>query len=259
MKRFVFVFLAFLFLLLSVSVSAHPGRTDEDGGHYDQSTGEYHWHHGYEAHQHYDIDGDGVLDCPLEYNLSGDTVIKRNNVFWEVVKYPTGAVAVAIVILIFILFFKKGECDSDEFLNLIEQKLYSMESTKELASAAFIVFMIPVIGLSVMFEIACLLFIKTLPDSIMGFFASVAIVLIFSFVLIILLIGWFAERTKGSVCYILFELTVYFVLAAIACYIYIESNIKNNMMPIYCISIFYLFYFLIRGCDAISTIKERCK
>ncbi len=33
-------------------VSAHPGRTDSAGGHYDRSMGEYHYHHGYPAHQH---------------------------------------------------------------------------------------------------------------------------------------------------------------------------------------------------------------
>jgi hypothetical protein len=39
---------------------AHPGKTDKNGGHTDKSTGEYHYHHGYEAHQH---DGDV---CPLD-------------------------------------------------------------------------------------------------------------------------------------------------------------------------------------------------
>lgn len=31
---------------------AHPGNTDEFGGHYDLSTGDYHYHHGFEAHYH---------------------------------------------------------------------------------------------------------------------------------------------------------------------------------------------------------------
>ena len=35
-----------------VAVFAHPGKTDSDGGHFDRSTGEYHYHHGYPAHQH---------------------------------------------------------------------------------------------------------------------------------------------------------------------------------------------------------------
>lgn len=43
---------AILCVLFCLSVSAHSGRTDSRGGHYDRSTGEYHYHHGYSAHQH---------------------------------------------------------------------------------------------------------------------------------------------------------------------------------------------------------------
>lgn len=43
---------------------AHPGRTDSSGGHYNRSTGEYHYHHGNPAHQHTDKNGDGILECP---------------------------------------------------------------------------------------------------------------------------------------------------------------------------------------------------
>ena len=50
-----------LLLLLSVPVSAHSGKTDASGGHYDSSTGEYHYHHGYPAHQH--TNG----KCPYDY------------------------------------------------------------------------------------------------------------------------------------------------------------------------------------------------
>lgn len=57
--------IAFLITIaLSISVSAHSGRTDANGGHTDSSTGEYHYHHGYPAHDHWDIDGDGDIDCP---------------------------------------------------------------------------------------------------------------------------------------------------------------------------------------------------
>lgn len=58
-----------LLLVLSAAPSAlaHPGRTDANGGHTDHSTGEYHYHHGYPAHQHYDIDGDGKPDCPYDF------------------------------------------------------------------------------------------------------------------------------------------------------------------------------------------------
>lgn len=55
-------------LLLNFFVSAHSGKTDSNGGHYDHSTGEYHYHHGYPAHSHYDVDGDGRKDCPYKFD-----------------------------------------------------------------------------------------------------------------------------------------------------------------------------------------------
>lgn len=67
-KRFVLLFIILLCLAIPCVAFAHPGRTDGDGGHTDHSTGEYHYHHGYPAHQHYDIDGDGRKDCPYEFD-----------------------------------------------------------------------------------------------------------------------------------------------------------------------------------------------
>lgn len=62
MKRRLFV-LFFIALICLPSVGlAHPGKTDENGGHYDYETGEYHYHHGYPAHQH----ENGV--CPYDYD-----------------------------------------------------------------------------------------------------------------------------------------------------------------------------------------------
>lgn len=52
MKRVVCAVLAALLLLLPLTALAHNGRTDSNGGHHDRSTGEYHYHHGYPAHQH---------------------------------------------------------------------------------------------------------------------------------------------------------------------------------------------------------------
>lgn len=67
MKRILIPILLFLLLMKVPFASAHPGRTDSSGGHMDKSTGEYHYHHGYSAHQHYDMDGDGKKDCPYEF------------------------------------------------------------------------------------------------------------------------------------------------------------------------------------------------
>ena len=62
------ILISFLLALFIISVSyAHPGRTDANGGHYDNSTGEYHYHHGYPAHQH----PNGV--CPYSYNTDSST------------------------------------------------------------------------------------------------------------------------------------------------------------------------------------------
>lgn len=63
--------LLFIVIALPLTVFAHPGKTDNQGGHTDHSTGEYHYHHGYSAHQHYDMDGDGKVDCP--YNFKDKT------------------------------------------------------------------------------------------------------------------------------------------------------------------------------------------
>lgn len=47
---------------LSIGVHGHGGKTDGSGGHYDRSTGEYHFHHGYSAHQH--TNG----ECPYDFD-----------------------------------------------------------------------------------------------------------------------------------------------------------------------------------------------
>lgn len=69
MKKFLLCMTTlFILPLLCMPASAHPGKTDENGGHYDQETGEYHYHHGYPAHAHYDMDGDGYVDCPYDFD-----------------------------------------------------------------------------------------------------------------------------------------------------------------------------------------------
>lgn len=51
-----------LVLALSSTAGAHSGGTDSQGGHRNRSTGEYHYHHGYPAHQH--TGG----ECPYDYD-----------------------------------------------------------------------------------------------------------------------------------------------------------------------------------------------
>jgi gamma-glutamylcyclotransferase (GGCT)/AIG2-like uncharacterized protein YtfP len=51
-----------LIFAFSITASAHSGSTDADGGHLDKTSGEYHYHHGYPAHNH----TDGI--CPYNYD-----------------------------------------------------------------------------------------------------------------------------------------------------------------------------------------------
>lgn len=87
--------LAFLAMILcavlfAVSVFAHSGGTDDQGGHYDHDTGEYHFHHGYPAHQHYDG------QCPYE-SVSGNTSSGFND-SEEVEKDWFAIIATAIIV-----------------------------------------------------------------------------------------------------------------------------------------------------------------
>lgn len=89
----------FLLMLLSITAFAHPGQTDNNGGHYDYSTGEYHYHHGYPAHQH----ENGV--CPYDFkdntdhNNPGISRSNKETSFWR-----TDDGASVITIIVFILF-----------------------------------------------------------------------------------------------------------------------------------------------------------
>lgn len=67
LKRIISTALTLLYVFPLLTVSAHPGRTDTQGGHTDTDTGDYHYHHGWPAHYHYDMNDDGIIDCPYEF------------------------------------------------------------------------------------------------------------------------------------------------------------------------------------------------
>lgn len=53
MRRVFAVFMIFIIIMrFDISAAAHSGRTDENGGHYDNKKQSYHYHHGQPAHQH---------------------------------------------------------------------------------------------------------------------------------------------------------------------------------------------------------------
>jgi len=53
-NRFFKIILIFFLIILNINFAyAHPGGTDSNGGHHVTATGEYHYHHGKPAHDHY--------------------------------------------------------------------------------------------------------------------------------------------------------------------------------------------------------------
>lgn len=59
-KKILCIFLIFAFG--GITAYAHSGQTDSNGGHFNRVTGEYHYHHGYPAHQH----ENGI--CPYSFD-----------------------------------------------------------------------------------------------------------------------------------------------------------------------------------------------
>ena len=82
MKKSALIYALIACLILPTVVlvtSAHSGKTDASGGHTNHSTGEYHYHHGYSAHSHYDMDGDGRKDCPYDFDNRTNHISSKNS------------------------------------------------------------------------------------------------------------------------------------------------------------------------------------
>ena len=72
MKKCFALLMSLVLVSLTVCpVLAHSGRTDSNGGHWDNSTGEYHYHHGYPAHDH--VNGICPYDFDDQTNHDGGT------------------------------------------------------------------------------------------------------------------------------------------------------------------------------------------
>lgn len=90
MKK-IMVSILMIMLLSNISI-AHSGKTDSSGGHYDSSTGEYHYHHGYSAHQHpngicpYETSSDNgnIEEATTELQVNLDDTSEINNLKAEI-------------------------------------------------------------------------------------------------------------------------------------------------------------------------------
>lgn len=58
LRKIIFIFIIFFIIIVPFSL-AHSGRTDSNGGHYDWSTGEYHYHN---DNSSYDYKNQVILD-----------------------------------------------------------------------------------------------------------------------------------------------------------------------------------------------------
>ena len=128
MKKLISLMLVLLLLILfAFTVLAHPGRTDSNGGHYNRSTGEYHYHHGYPEHKH--INGECTYNFDdktgsnssssnknsYNYNTTAKSttqyttqpIIKKQSAFNSIKNYinekPTSALLLFLAILILII------------------------------------------------------------------------------------------------------------------------------------------------------------
>ena len=70
MRKLLMIFAVIFF---PSTLFCHGGGTDRNGGHFDRTTGEYHYHHGNKAHQH--ING----ECELNKNDNSSLYIDQNN------------------------------------------------------------------------------------------------------------------------------------------------------------------------------------
>ena len=113
MKRFLAMIFSVCLLTsaLALLTRAHPGGTDASGGHIDQSTDEYHYHHGYPAHYHtggscpYDFDDKtGQSSGSPSNGANGSTSSLPNNSNSSSNKIDTGEVIAYVGVGIIALF-----------------------------------------------------------------------------------------------------------------------------------------------------------
>jgi hypothetical protein len=129
------MFVALIVSFSLITAFAHGGRTDGKGGHYNRDTGEYHYHHGYSAHQH----PNGV--CPYEEDekttnsnyeyaekmFDNTTSIKSKKKSFEVSWYAW--LIIALTLSFIFLVFKKRKSKKDTTPKKEERKAEKIHNT----------------------------------------------------------------------------------------------------------------------------------
>ena len=106
-RKFVsFLLVVLLVFSLPLISFAHSGNTDSKGGHHDNISGGYHYHHGYPAHQH----ENGV--CPYS-SIDRPSVSSSNgDLNWLFLAIPAGIIAVVLFVRRCKFDMLKGHCDT---------------------------------------------------------------------------------------------------------------------------------------------------
>ncbi len=131
MKRIAIILLFVFAFFLPIIAYAHPGDTDENGGHYDHSTGEYHYHHGYPAHQHpngicpYDYD-DRTGENSGSHSSSSSTMQKAGFAFPTPSIMICGGLGILVIVATLIIFHLKA--------NIYDSEYHQKELDKEISS-----------------------------------------------------------------------------------------------------------------------------
>ena len=143
-------------VLMAAPAIAHPGGVDGKGGHTDRSTGVYHYHHGYGAHQHedgicpYDFDdktGEGsgnsnttrseimrsARDLDHKTTIHEDMPDEPDYEIWEWIL--VGAIAVFLIVLIMLAKREKRMAEEMEKKQLIENYVRSQQQFEEMLKA----------------------------------------------------------------------------------------------------------------------------
>lgn len=89
MKKLFSLLLCFIFFMIfTIPIFAHGGRTDAQGGHNDNINGGYHYHHGFEAHDHHGGECPYFSDETAESKNSFDESNESNTTTEETFEIP---------------------------------------------------------------------------------------------------------------------------------------------------------------------------
>lgn len=116
----IFIFIILLHLLFISTASAHPGRTDSNGGHWDHSSGTYHYHTGEYAGQSSSSSSSSEKSSWEKYKeerQSNTTIKYENSTKTTNVQDNDSILWTSILTILAILFFRHAFYYSNPAIN----------------------------------------------------------------------------------------------------------------------------------------------